>query len=286
MFLVLVLNEVISVLISKQLITELMKPQAAYNHEAVREIIEDISQSSIMRLDAVSMSKLWDLITMVLKWQLTLADEIIPITLRHLYEIENYVTNPDTQLQLHKIQNLIDNFNKILSRREKEELKDDILFWLKDCNVRVSLLLRMGLQGMDGNFINNNLDPVAEEMLKNLGENIYAVTQNGKILEKSCHNAAPSKPQREVNELQLFVDEILGDRRLSSGSNDSGRALRLTIDEKNEECGELGIVNFNSIDVSTEDHQILDMLDDMKLNEKNEGDLKDDLLAMIGGEEI
>ncbi|RZC43045.1 Oscp1 domain containing protein [Asbolus verrucosus] len=276
-----VLDEIISVLISKQLITELMKPQATYSHESVRDIIEDVTQSSMMRLDAVSMNKLWDLITMVFKWQVTVSEEVIDITLRHLYEVENYLTNPDTQIQLHKVQNLVDNFNKILSKKEKKELRDDILYWLKDANVRVSLLLRMGLQNMEGIFITDNLDPTAEKMLKNLGENIYSVTQNGRILEKNRN-----KPEPEVNELQLFVDQILGDRRGSC--NDNRKHLRLDIDDQNGNNNEKtkSKIVFDNIDVNTEDQQMQKMMNEMEVSGKEDGCLKDDLLAMIGGEDL
>ncbi|EFA09087.2 Protein OSCP1-like Protein [Tribolium castaneum] len=274
----LVLDEIISVLISKQLMTELMKPQATYGHEQVRDIIEDVTQSSMMRLDPTSMNKLWDLITMVFKWQVTISKEVIPVTLRHLYEIENYVTNPDTQLQLHKVQNLVDNFNKILSQKEKNELRDDIIYWLKDVNVRVSLLLRMGLQNMEGIFITENLDPTAEKMLGNLGENIYSVTNNGRILEKNQNKAEP-----EVNELQLFVDQILGERKLSNGNNDNRGFLRLAIDEQNGNDNE-STATFNNIDVNTDEKQVEDMMGDMVVGDKEDGSLRDDLLEMIGGE--
>lgn len=101
---------------------------------------------------------------------------IIGLTLRHLYEIENYIINPDTHEQLQKLQNVIENFNKILTRQEKITLFQDVTTWLHNFNVRVSLLLRMGLQDMDGNFVTNNLTPVAEELLRNIGEYLISAT--------------------------------------------------------------------------------------------------------------
>lgn len=263
--------------------TDLMKPQAAYNHESVRDIIEDITQSSMMRLDAVSMSKLWDLITMVYKWQITNSNDVIDLTLRHLYEIENYVTKPDTQLQIHQIQNLIDNFNKILSAAEKKELHDSILYWLKDSNVRVSLLLRMGLQNMDGIFISENLDPVAEKMLKNLGENIYSVTQNGKVLEKS----ETGKSDQEVNELQLFVNQILGEK--SQSLNNNKKFLRLAINQKsgsnNNSLEETTSEGVNNINVDNK-ISIDNLMTDLTMVDKDEPSLTDELLSMIDNQQL
>lgn len=95
---------------------------------------------------------------------------LIGLTLRHLYEIENYVINPETHEQLQKVQNLIENFNKVLTRHEKISLYDGVTNWLKEYNVRVSILMRMGLQDIDGKFVTNNLTLVAQELLKNIGE--------------------------------------------------------------------------------------------------------------------
>ncbi|CAH0564154.1 unnamed protein product [Brassicogethes aeneus] len=275
----LVLEEIISALVSKQLITELIKPQSAYNHENIRDIIEDITQSSVMRLDSVSMSKLWDLISMVFKWQVTMSEDLIALTQRHLYEIENYVTNTEIHLQLQKVQTIVDNFNKILDKKEKMDLLDSTAFWLKDYNVRVSLLIRMGLQGMDGNFIINNLDPIAEEMLRNLGENIYMVTNNGRILE----NRPQTRKNSEVNELQLFVDEMMGSRKLSTGSND-GTFLKLTINDENITNNNAQVdSNFDNINVKVNENNLHSLINELNVcDDAEEKSFQEDLLEMIG----
>ncbi|VEN36586.1 unnamed protein product [Callosobruchus maculatus] len=280
----LVLEEIISVLVSKKLIGDLMRPQAAYNHESVRDMIEDITQSSVMRLDPVSMGKLWDLISMVFKWQMSMTDDIIGVTLRHLYEVETYVTNQETHQQLQKVQNLVENFNKILDSNEKLTLHEDVMYWLKDFNIRVSLLLRMGLQTMDGNFVVNNLSAVAEEMLKNLGENIYQVTQNGKILENSNSSDTTSKEHPRVNEMELFANEILGERKLSSGSTEAnGNTFKLSINDENANAPESKKC-FDSIDVNI--GKLEDLMGDISLksDDEEEKSFKDDLLEMIGGD--
>lgn len=60
-----VLDEIISTLITPELIAELAKPQDTYSHKSVRLIMEDVVHSSAMRLDNSSMDRLWELITMV-----------------------------------------------------------------------------------------------------------------------------------------------------------------------------------------------------------------------------
>lgn len=72
-----VLEDIISDLVSKELLGDMMQPQPNSSHVDIKNIIEDITQSSSMRLDSVSMSKLWDLITMVFKWQMSVTDDVI-----------------------------------------------------------------------------------------------------------------------------------------------------------------------------------------------------------------
>lgn len=270
-----------------------MKPQAVYSHDSVREIIEDVTQSSVMRLDGTSMGKLWDLITMVFKWQTSITTDIIKVTQRHLYEIETYVINAETQLQLHKVQNLFENFEKIFDEKEKRNLYDDICFWLKDYNVRVSLLLRMGLQGMDGNFIVNDLNPVADQMLKNLGENIYAVTENGKILEhyqRNNNENVVEEVEEQVNELQLFVDEMVGERKPSTCSDGSTNILKLSITEDGfNNNDEIDSLRFDNIDVDVNEGNLKSLGKDLSGNEEGEEEedsFRNDLLDLIGVEEM
>ncbi|XP_045476928.1 protein OSCP1 isoform X1 [Harmonia axyridis] len=279
-----VLDEIIGTLVSRELITDIMKPQATYSHMSIKEMISVITQCSAMRLDPSSMNKLWDLITMVYKWQLTMSHEVIKITLRHLYEIENYITNPETQIRLQKVQDHMDNFNKMLSQEEKITLREDILYWLKQYNVRVSLLMRMGLQSMSGNFIVDNLNPVANDMLKNLGENIYAVTQNGKILED---RKMSSRSDSDVNEMLYFVDQI-NVRKSSSGNFQKGEHfLKLSINEQNmgpvEERKRLS--SFGSIEVQVDSPNLEELVKDLSVKEDGrlrKSSLKEDLLSLLG----
>ncbi|XP_031353614.1 protein OSCP1-like [Photinus pyralis] len=279
-----VLNNIISVLISPQLIAELTKPQPPLSPEAVKSIIEDVTQSSIMRLDTNSMAKLWDLITMVFKWQVTMTTDIMALTLRHLYEIETYLINPDTHLQLHRVQNVVENFNKIFNKNEKEKLHAGIVEWLQSFNVRVSLLLRMGLQNEDASFTSNNNNAVAEDMLKNLGENIYEVTQNGKILEPDPHEE--EEERLDNKELEVFANEMLGARKLSAAEN--GPNMNLHINEfQRKEKDDIQLKIFDNIKVSTPDDALKKIFSDLNLDDfEEDSSMKDDLLDIIGSETV
>ena len=66
---------------------ELFKPQEIYNKAALKALFHDLAHASIMRLNETSMNKLYDLMTMVFKWQVFSAShprELILITLNHL----------------------------------------------------------------------------------------------------------------------------------------------------------------------------------------------------------
>ncbi|KAF5302588.1 hypothetical protein FQA39_LY10206 [Lamprigera yunnana] len=269
-----VLNDIISVLISSELIAELTKPQPPLSHKAARVIIEDITQSSVMRLDSSSMSKLWDLITMVFKWQVTVSADLMGLTLRHLYEIETYLINPDTHLQLHKVQNVIENFNKILGKKEKEEIRGIVLSWLDNFNIKVSLLLRLGLQNEDGTFILTDHDFVAQEMLKNLGENIFEVTQNGKILQQEVGK----EEENETCELQGFAEEILGKRKLNYESG----SMRLVINDLDkQQRGEIQLELMDNI-VSKHDSTLEKIIKDLDMcNVIEQSSVHDDLLDIM-----
>lgn len=235
-----------------------------------------------MRLDTNSMARLWDLITMVFKWQVTMTSDIMGLTLRHLYEIETYLINPDTHLQLHRVQNVIENFNKIFDKHEKEKLHGGVLEWLQNFNIRVSLLLRMGLQNEDASFISNNNNPVAEDMLKNLGENIYEVTQNGKILEPDSQE---DEEHLDNKELEVFASEMLGARKLS---NENGPNMNLLINEfHRKEKDDIQLKIFDNIQVSTPDDTLKKIFSDLNLDDfETDSSVKDDLLDIIGSDAV
>ena len=63
---------------------------------SIRSILESVVLCSIMKLDANSMDKLFDLMTMMFKYQLTAATgprEVVLITLNHTDAMRDMVTN-------------------------------------------------------------------------------------------------------------------------------------------------------------------------------------------------
>lgn len=277
------LDELTASLINQEMIAELIKPQDVYGHTLMKQLIEDIAQSSIMRLDPISMDRLWDLVTMVFKWQVTLCPDIITVTARHLYEVETFTTNPDTQLQLHRVQNMVDNYQKILTNEEKILLRTNILNWLNDFNVRISLLLRLGFQNQDGSFKTENFNQNYLTMLDNIGENIYAATKNYNL------SRAPQKintqPDKTKLELNLMVNQILGENN-KNRALEKAQIFRLSLSETYESEGN----NSNKVDNDifseinvNKNENLKDIFNDLKVDE-NVGDIRDELLNIIDEE--
>lgn len=272
------------------MITELLKPQEAYGHTLMRQLIEDIAQSSIMRLDPISMDRLWDLVTMVFKWQVTLSQDIIGITARHLYEIETFTTSEKTQLQIQKCQNIVDSFNLNLSNEEKIELRECIVDWLRDFNVRISLLLRLGFQYQDGSFRTENFNQNYIKMLDNLGENIYAATKNYNLA-RAPNRIMEKEPDRTKLELNLMVNQILGEDNRNRRKNPQIFKLSLSETYDESECSnntndQQSSNIYSEISISNTTDAIKDIFDDVSMNEEDAEmtDLHEELLNILDEE--
>lgn len=238
-----------------------------------------------MRLDPVSMNKLWDLITMVFKWQVTLCDDVFRVTTRHLREMKTYTGRQPTKLQVQRVQNIVDNFAKILDGEEKKGLREGLVEWLRPFNVRVSLLLRMGLQDSNAKFVADGTDMIAKEMLNNLGENIYAVTGNGKAVQRVIKQPLDENDNSgggcvvETNELNFFMEQIGGKRTRDAA--EKGNPLTLSIGGKEERVVKVKKVEFEEVNVDriNANEEIMDV--DVVENQQSD-ELKEELLDLIG----
>eukprot|EP00392_Amoebophrya_sp_AT5.2_P010923 g10993.t1 len=82
-----VLHDVVKSMFFPRFLQELFKPQEAFSMPSCRQVFDRLAHSSIMRLNASSMDKLMDLITMGFKYQFlvsTSAEELVDVTLNHL----------------------------------------------------------------------------------------------------------------------------------------------------------------------------------------------------------
>ncbi|XP_059057869.1 protein OSCP1 [Achroia grisella] len=168
-----VLTDVLTVLLHPKLLDELFIPQPVATHVVIRQLLQDVSATSIMKLDDYSMKKLWDLMTMIVKWQLSVAtnQNIFDITMRHL---KNVATLMPQYFPKCIIDQAMKRFQSLAQRFTDDDYKcivNTLILWFSEYHTKISVLLRLGLQRKDGTF--NLPSTINPKILQNLGENIY-----------------------------------------------------------------------------------------------------------------
>ncbi|CAG4951630.1 unnamed protein product [Colias eurytheme] len=168
-----VLTDITTVLLHAKLLEELFIPQPVAPHAVIKQLLEDISASSIMRLDSYSMNKLWDLMTMIFKWQLAVAtnQSIFDISRRHLKCVATLLPVYFPRKIIEDTIKRFDDLAMIFTENDYKCLCNTLILWFSEYHSKISVLLRLGLQRNDGTF--NLPATVNLKFLKNLGENIY-----------------------------------------------------------------------------------------------------------------
>lgn len=114
-----------------------------------------------------------------------------------------------------------------------------------------------------------------------LGENIYQVTHNGRILDHDTTNHYTGINTPALNELELFATELLGAQKIDSSESTSANksSLKLTINDVNANK-ESRMVSFNPIDVKVDSSTLSDLIQDISFTDK-EDNVKEDLYDLI-----
>jgi hypothetical protein len=151
-----VLVDVVKTMYSRRFVTELFKPQKVYSNGQTRQIFDKLAHSSIMRLNATSMEKLYDLMSMGFKHQVLSCvspRDYVQLTCNHLEELERIVNHPQVSILIGQaLQQTIELYNE-MSMGELRTLKETLCRFFQDRNVKVSLFLTEGSQNMDGTFV-------------------------------------------------------------------------------------------------------------------------------------
>lgn len=151
-----VLQDVIGTMFSKKFVTEVFKPQVMYSDAAIRQVFDKLAHSSIMRLNSSSMSKLYDLMSMGVKYQvLTAAEplEVAQLTLNHLDALKSLIK---AQSAIDLVDNAIQNLDKMMqsfSAYDHVCLRYALCKLYQDRRVKVSLFLQEGIQFADGTIV-------------------------------------------------------------------------------------------------------------------------------------
>ncbi|XP_012218508.1 protein OSCP1 [Linepithema humile] len=150
-----VLDEVTAALLNPKTISPMFEKSPMLGISQLRTTLESVALSSIMKLDKSSMDKLFDLMTMMVKYQLTAATgprEIILITMNHIDAMRDMVSDVNAQKCVSLVHQIIIDFYGCLTFEEVWSARQCCLKELESYSVRVSILLRRGLQNEDASF--------------------------------------------------------------------------------------------------------------------------------------
>uniref|UniRef100_A0A8C6VLW5 Organic solute carrier partner 1 n=1 Tax=Naja naja TaxID=35670 RepID=A0A8C6VLW5_NAJNA len=152
-----VMNDIIGGIFNKNFMDELFKPQELYSRKALRAVFERLVHASIMRLNAPSMDKLYDLMTMAFKYQVLLCPrprDLLLITFNHLDAIKDFVyESPKILNQIDvTLRKFIDTY-VLLSAGELQLIRQTLLIFFQDIHIRVSILLKDKVQNSNGHFV-------------------------------------------------------------------------------------------------------------------------------------
>eukprot|EP00698_Gefionella_okellyi_P023009 TRINITY_DN7728_c0_g2_i1.p1 TRINITY_DN7728_c0_g2~~TRINITY_DN7728_c0_g2_i1.p1 ORF type:complete len:347 (-),score=79.16 TRINITY_DN7728_c0_g2_i1:19-1059(-) len=133
---------------------EVFRPQDAFSNTSMRGIFNRLAHSSIMRLSVASMDKLYDLMTMGVKYQsvtLSYPAELLTITMNHINYLKALTEkNTSVRLMVEDAENRIQKMYGSLTMAQFQGLRTAIALFFQDRRVKVSLFLQDGIQHNDG----------------------------------------------------------------------------------------------------------------------------------------
>jgi len=151
-----VLTDLTSTMCNKKFMDEVFKPQDLYTKKAIRSVFERLAHASIMRLNPNSMDKLYDLMVMVVKYQVSLCKrphELLLMTFNHLDSLRSFVSDQKVAEQIDYVCNKLKTFYASLSVGTLMLIRQTLLGYLQDIRIRVSILLREKQQHNSGQFV-------------------------------------------------------------------------------------------------------------------------------------
>ncbi|KYN14830.1 Protein OSCP1 [Trachymyrmex cornetzi] len=150
-----VLDDVTTALLNPKILSPIFEESPMIGISELRTTLESVALSSIMKLDRSSMDKLFDLMIMMVKYQLRAATgprEIILITLNHIDGMRDIVNDVNAQKCVSMVHQMVVSFYGCLTFEEVWNARESCLKELEPYHVRVSILLRRGLQNDDASF--------------------------------------------------------------------------------------------------------------------------------------
>ncbi|KRY76833.1 Protein OSCP1, partial [Trichinella pseudospiralis] len=206
-----VMNEIVAAIFCSRFLEQLFEPQELPSRPSMRLLFEKLAHSSIMRLGGNSLDKLYDLMTMMFKYQVQSCASprhLLVITMNHLDGIRRVVyDSPSINGQIDHAYCLLSANYFCMNLTQLYYIRQNLLNFFQGTRVRVCLLLQEKLQREDGRFtvpLKGELPcgfkkPGTIRLYNHIGQlirqdsfdpgAIYTENASEEILEKSAKNA-------------------------------------------------------------------------------------------------
>lgn len=212
-----VMHDIVGTMFNKRFMEELFKPQDTYSKKAMRTVFDRLAHASIMRLNSASMDKLYDLMTMAFKYQVSLClrpSDVLLVTYNHMDAIRGFACdNPAISNQVENVYKLLYETYGSLTVGQFQIIRQTLLSFFQDMHIRVSIFLKDKVQSANGKFVLTT-DGVVPWDTEVPGAIRY-FNEDGQISRTShfvtgCRHQLSDKPGSF---------ELLGDRVIKLGSN-------------------------------------------------------------------
>ena len=139
-----VLQDIIKSMLSPQFVEELFRPQPMYTLKSTKQIFERLAHSSIMKLNATSMQKLFDLMLMGFKYQMQQCcqpKELFYVALKHLTTMAEMVKGTQALDYLNNTTDQLKKLVKTYSTFDYIYTKQEIFKFFQEKHIKVSLFI-------------------------------------------------------------------------------------------------------------------------------------------------
>jgi len=217
-----VIKDIGNLLYNKKFQNDLYIHKKPNRHQEVKSIFESLAHSSIMRLNATSMNKLFELMLMTLKLQILRTrypEEIYQITLNHFFgviEIMQTIDSNDSGL-IEIIENAKNNFINIYDKLCPYDyiiLKSVILRFLQGKNVKVSIFIQENLQDTNS-ILYLPMNEISPPFVGKLGVIKNILTNKEEIFELKLNNCFKENLN---NKRMEYFDTEFGKNMFTSNS--------------------------------------------------------------------
>uniref|UniRef100_A0A3Q3FV53 Organic solute carrier partner 1a n=1 Tax=Kryptolebias marmoratus TaxID=37003 RepID=A0A3Q3FV53_KRYMA len=158
------MNDIVGTMFSKTFMDELLKPQQLFSHRAVKTVLTRLAHTSIMRLNPVSMDRLYELMVMAFKYQVLLCPrpkDLLLVSYNHLDSVRDLVWDTPVLLnQVDETHRKVIEVYSTFSEGELQLLRQTLLIFVQDMHIRVSLFLKNQIQNPNGRFVLPTSGPV------------------------------------------------------------------------------------------------------------------------------